>query len=553
MSGFGKQSKDRRYLLVFQQVTTMISTTHDPRQVMESIVHSLPELLGIDACTIRLLEAEVFILGAAAGVSAEYLARHGVDSAETMEMVSVGQPVALEDAAVSPHRPFREAALREGIVSVLTLPISFQGRVTGIMRLLTRSRRVFSDEEIDFAHALAEQVGIAIANASMFRQLEHQVDYLKEVQSISKLVNSTLELDTVLQTIVELLPRSIRAHGCTIRLLTPQSNRLELAASSGLSREYLDRGEVGDEVNTIRALRGEPVAITDVENDERVLYHEHMGREGIKSLLAVPIKVNEEVIGIIRVLARERRVFTRTEINFASAVAEVGGAAIKNAGTYRKITLLFNQIEEHEQFLGNILDCIRPQLLVIDKRGHVVMANKAFLEANGRLESEVLGMAYNQLCRSENGESGCPVAQVLLSGQMATTIQPQQEADGRHWYERSATPMLSSGGEVEYVIEVIRDLTAQRRLEEERAERSKLEGVVEMAGTVAHEINTPLFAALGTAQLLEGDLDDEEQAEDLRRVVRNLKVIGELTAKMAAMTGYRRKDYVGETRIVDLG
>ncbi len=113
--------------------------------------------------------------------------------------------------------------------------------------------------------------------------------------------------------------------------------------------------------------------------------------------------------------------------------------------------------------------------------------------------------------------------------------------------------MLGADGEVEYVIEVIRDLTAQRRLEEEQAERSKLEGVIELAGTVAHEINSPLFAALGTAQLLEGDLGDDEQVEDIRTIVRNLKVIGELTAKMASMTGYRGKEYVGETRIIDLG
>ncbi len=142
-SGDG-QGRDRRYLLVFQQVTKTISLAHDPRQVMASIVENLPELLGIDACTIRLLDpdADQFVLGAAAGESDTYLSRRDVDSAETMELVAAGRPVAMEDVATSPHRSFREAAKREGIVSVLTLPISYQGRVTGIMRLLTRRRLV---------------------------------------------------------------------------------------------------------------------------------------------------------------------------------------------------------------------------------------------------------------------------------------------------------------------------------------------------------------------------------------------------------------------------
>jgi len=547
-------SREYRYLQVFHQVTRMISMVRDSHQVMANIVHSLPELLAIDACTIRLLDqaSGTFVLGAAAGLSPEYLARPDVDSRETIAAAASGHPVAMSAVADSPHRSFREAALREGIESVLTLPITFQERVIGIMRLLTRTPRVFAEDEILFSVALAEQVGIAISNGRMFRQLEQQVDFLHELQSISQLVNSTLDLDRVLQTIVELLPRSLRAQGCTIRLLTPQSKDLVLAASAGLSREYLDRGEVVDEKNTIQALRGEAVAIQDVARDDRVQYHEHMEKEGIRSLLAVPIKVMDEVIGIIRVLARERRTFSQAEIDFSLAVAEAGGSAITNARTYRKITLLFNQIEEHERFLANILDCIRPQLLVVDRQGRAVMANRAFLETNGLQESEVLGMEYGCLCRADEGNPPCPMQQVMTTGRMAISVQQVQAEDGTRWYERTATPMTGESGAVEFVIEIIRDITAQRRLEAEQAERSKLAGVIEMAGAVAHEINSPLFAALGTAQMMEGDLVGSELEEDIGTVVRNLKTISELTAKMTVMTGYSSRDYVGETRIVDL-
>jgi len=547
-------SREYRYLQVFHQVTRMISMVRDSHQVMTNIVQSLPELLAIDACTIRLLDqaSGTFVLGAAAGLSPEYLARPDVDSRETIAAVASGHPVAMSAVADSPHRSFREAALREGIESVLTLPIAFQERVIGIMRLLTRTPRVFAEDEILFSVALAEQVGIAISNGRMFRQLEQQVDFLHELQSISQLVNSTLDLDRVLQTIVELLPRSLRAQGCTIRLLTPQSKDLVLAASAGLSPEYLDRGEVVDEKNTIQALRGEAVAIQDVARDDRVQYHEHMEKEGIRSLLAVPIKVMDEVIGIIRVLARERRSFSQTEIDFSLAVAEAGGSAITNARTYRKITLLFNQIEEHERFLANILDCIRPQLLVVDRQGRAVMANRAFLETNGLQESEVLGMEYGCLCQAVEGNPPCPMQQVMTTGRMAISVQQVQAEDGTRWYERTATPMTGESGAVEFVIEIIRDITAQRRLEAEQAERSKLAGVIEMAGAVAHEINSPLFAALGTAQMLEGDLVGSGLEEDIGTVVRNLKTISELTAKMTVMTGYSSRDYVGETRIVDL-
>jgi len=102
------------------------------------------------------------------------------------------------------------------------------------------------------------------------------------------------------------------------------------------------------------------------------------------------------------------------------------------------------------------------------------------------------------------------------------------------------------------VIEVIRDITAKRQLEQEHLERVKLQGIVKLAGTVAHEINSPLFAALGTAQLLEKGLESAEIINDVQTIIRNLKKIGELTKTMTTMTGFESRDYVGDSKIAEL-
>lgn len=548
-----KQTREQRFLTVYQKVTRLISMVLDHQQVMDTIVRMLPEQLDVDACTIRLLESSTntFVLGAAHGLSMEYLSRSTIDTDETMEMIKSGYPVAKVDFDEDPTNIDREAILKEGIKSILTLPILFQDSIIGIMRLLTREQRVFTAEEISFSMALAEQVGLAISNGRMFNEMENQVDFMKEVQALSKMVNSTLDLDTVLHTIVERLPVSLQAKGCTIRLLNPQTNCLELVAANGLSERYLHRGRVEKERNTAIALSGEPVAIYDVESDDRVRYKDHMAEEGIRSLLALPIKVRGEVIGVLRILANEYRCFTSSEVNFAVTVAEASGSAIQNARTYTKITLLFNQIEENERFLTDILDCIRPQLIVLDRNRHVVLANRVFLETIGKPESEVLGMEYHEFCPVEQGEETCPADTVLTEGQ-SVTFTHTQEIDGNvHWIERTASPMFGQGGEVEYIIEVIRDVTAKKQFEEEQMERVKLQGVVDLAGTVAHEINSPLFAALGAAQLMEDDLEDVEQIADIQMIIRNLKSIGKLTEKMTAMTGFESREYVGETKIVE--
>ena len=527
----------------------------DHQQVMDTVVHSLPQLLAVDAATIRLLDAETgqFVMGAAHGLSAEYLSRDTIDTKETMEMIRSGFPVAKTNVDRETEHGDQHLIRSEGVKSVLTLPILFQDSIIGILRLLTRKNRIFTAEEISFSMALAEQVGLAISNGRMFKEMENQVDFMKEVQEISTLVNSTLDLSAVLNTIVERLPLSLACKGCTIRLLKSQTNQLELVASHGLSERYLRRGRVENEKNVEAALSGAPAAIYDVNRDVRILYKEYMKEEGIQSLLSVPIKVEQDVIGVIRILSDLPRCFTNSEINFAVTVAEAGGAAIRNAKTYQQITLLFNQIEENERFLTNILDCIRPQLLVLDKNKHLVLVNKVFQEVMECSENDLLGCDYDELWQNhECEEEDCPVNRVFETGETSTYTHRTFKEDGERWYERTASPMLGPDGEIEYVIEVIRDITAKRQLEEEQLERVKLQGVVELAGTVAHEINTPLFAALGTAQLLEEDLDQEGLINEVKTIVRNLKEIGVLTRKMTTMTGFESRDYVGGAKIGEM-
>jgi PAS domain S-box-containing protein len=379
------------------------------------------------------------------------------------------------------------------------------------------------------------------------------VNFFRELREISRLVNSTLDLDRILKAIVEKLPGITGVKGCTIRLLHPATNRLELAAASGLSEEYLYRGSISREDSIFKVLKGEPVSIYDAQNDPRVDYHEAIKKEGIRSILAIPISNESEIIGVLRLLSTEPHFFTAMEINFAVTVAEEGGNAIQKARTYRKITLLFNQIEEHERFLQTILDSLWMQLLVVDPDQRVIMVNKHFLETNGCTEAETLGRLYQFVSPWQTPDaSDCPVTTVLSERKPITVLAKIDAETGSQWLERHLAPILDNDGTVSFVVEAVRDITDQKLLEQEKMERMKLQGVIEMAGTAAHELNSPLFAALGTAQLLRDDLPTEEMIEEMDMIIRNMKTMSDLTRKMTAVTGFESREYVGETKIVTL-
>jgi len=549
------RQKNGVFLTVFQEVTRLISMARDPQEVMDLVVQRLPGLLEVDAATIRLLDegTNSYILGAAYGVSEDYLSRSTIDSEEVMAELKQGHPTARSHLDRNCNHESCRQVQQEGVKSALSLPILFQNKVIGLLRLLTRNTRRFSESEINFAMSLAEQVGIALSRTSMFQEMANQVKFLEALRLISKLVNSTLDLDHILTSIVERLPAILGVKACTIRLLQPATNRLELVAASGLSEEYLQRGSISKEDSIFKVLHGEPVAIFDATKDPRVDYHEAIAKEGIKSILAIPIKNQLEVIGVLRLLTREHHVFTPGEIHFAMTVAEESGNAIEKARTYRKINLLFHQIEEQERFLQTIMDSLWMQILVLSPDRRVVMANKMFLDTHSMSEKEVLGKRYETASPWSSTEASQSALETVLGSKASVAILDQLDSDtGRNWLERHLTPVLDDHGEVEFVIEAVRNITDQKLLEEEKLERVKLEGIVEMAGTAAHKLNSPLFAALGTAQLLRDDLTESSAISDLEMIIRNLKEISELTGKMTKVTGYERKHYVGNTTIVEL-
>ncbi len=551
----GSRHKERDYLDVYQEVTRLISMIRDPQLVMELVVERLPVLLEVDAATIRLFDESTnsFVLGAAHGLSQEYLSRQTIDTSEVMEELRQGNPTARSKVSIPRDRNGSDSVQKEGVKSALSLPILYREKVIGILRLLTRVQRDFTEAEAKFAMSLAEQVGIAIVNSNLFQEQENQLKFFQELKTISQLVNSTLDLDQILKSIVDKLPPIMGVKGCTIRLVDPATNRLDLVAASGLSEKYLARGSIRKEDSIFKALKGEPVAIYDATTDPRVNYHKEIASEGIKSILAIPIRNEMDVIGVMRLLTSEHHTFTQSEINFAVAAAEESGSAIQKARTYRQITLLFNQIEENERFLQTILDSLWLSLLVVDRDKRVMVANKNLLDLHNLSESEILGLNYDKITPWLASDPHCTIIDQVLSSNASVAVLDKLETDqGTSWYERHLTPIVNDRGSAEFVIEAVRDITDQKLLEQEKMERMKLQGVIEMAGTAAHQLNSPLFAALGTAQLMIDDVSDKHHIEDLETIIKNLKTMAELTRKMTEVTGYQSSAYVGDTKIVEL-
>ncbi|MDA8077733.1 MAG: GAF domain-containing protein [Nitrospiraceae bacterium] len=330
----------RIYLESYQNVCKAISKSLSLDEVLKLIVTNAVKVMNVKASLLRLLNKETNQLELAAyhGLSGTYVNKGPVDYDASIDDALAGKPASVYDITADPRAKYRSEAEQEGIRSIISIPLRSTDEVIGVLRMYTAEPVEYSDEDLQFAAAIAEQAAIAIVNARHFeRSVSREREYLNVFQEVTRAVSSTLDVNEVLQMIVTKLPEVMHLKAATIRLLDESGRKLQLVAAQGLSQRYLNRGPVDTEENVIEALNEKPVAIPDVSSDPRIKYQKESAEEGIKSMLTLPIIARGRVIGVLRLLTGRPRQFSEGEISFTVALAEQCGIAIDNARMYERL------------------------------------------------------------------------------------------------------------------------------------------------------------------------------------------------------------------------
>jgi signal transduction protein with GAF and PtsI domain len=155
---------------------------------------------------------------------------------------------------------------------------------------------------------------------------DHRMHY-NELIELTKAISHCKDLEEVALTTAHGVKTAFNVKGCAIFLLQKE-RELGLAASSGLSEEYLNKGPVRYMQEITEAKNQVPIAIYDVQDDPRIQYPEEAQKEGISSLLGVPIVSRNKVIGALRVYTSEPWEFSMEDITIIQAIAQVCGIAM---------------------------------------------------------------------------------------------------------------------------------------------------------------------------------------------------------------------------------
>jgi signal transduction protein with GAF and PtsI domain len=161
--------------------------------------------------------------------------------------------------------------------------------------------------------------------------------YFDSFREVVKAVHSTLDIKKVLNMLVKKVTKVMAEKGCAIRLIDPNKRTLELVSSYGLSEKYIGKGSVDADRSISEAMKGKTVCIYNVRKDPRVQYQKEAIEEGIYSIVSVPFIIKRRVIGVLRLYTKKPRTFSKAEISFIEALAEMGAIAIENARMYEGI------------------------------------------------------------------------------------------------------------------------------------------------------------------------------------------------------------------------
>ena len=434
----------------------------DAQPVMDAVAHSAARLCdAVDAQIFRIegdFLRSVAIHGAIPKYPGQPITRGFVSGRAVLER----RTVHVNDLAEETDREFPDARPRQqatGTRTMLATPLLREGAPIGVITIRRLEVRPFSDKQIALLETFADQAVIAIENVRLFQELQARTQDLSQsleetgaLSEVIRAVSSSLDLREVLDTVARRAVALSDADGCGIFELRPGRQAFDVVVSEGLSAEFVDAVlhlSVGIDHGTISQATetGEPVQIPDLEDAHGYPFRDLFLREGLRSVLTVPMGGGDDVARGIVVVRRSPGAFGERAVSLMKALANQSKVAIANANLFREIeekSRLLEVANQHKsEFLANMSHELRTPLNAIIGFSEVLL-QRMFGELNPKQDEylqDVLSSGRHllslindilDLSKVEAGRMELELARFDLPQAMQDTLVLVRERAARH-------------------------------------------------------------------------------------------------------------------------
>lgn len=365
---------------ILQEVCISLTTTLEPKAVLQHLVHAAMQLTGADEASILLYDRNDQTFNDALTASGEDSPLKVSETPNDPEdlpyqilhsRMPVVVPDTLRDSRFSP------VELNTGWGAIIGMPIYSAYGPIGVLYANWKSPQTFSLRQTHMLHALASESAVAIENARLYEEARRRAEQLESLRSTSLVITSTLERKALVNRILQEAVNLLRSKSAGFYEYYSEQGVLRVIA------DYRRPYNVGKTLNVGEGMAGQLVQ----SHDPYMIIDDYKGwgeratiyddQEPFGSVLEVPLKWHDEVVGILYIERDAGSAYTEEDITLLRFFAEQASVALVNSRMLREQEQLLKDFTEQKNHLASIVDNCPIGIVVNDSEGNVIECNRA--------------------------------------------------------------------------------------------------------------------------------------------------------------------------------
>ncbi len=328
-------------LAALNAIAATVASSLNLQEILDRALDKVLEISGVEVGTMYLLDqqAQELVLATYRGLPEEFadeVRTLKVGESLTGRAAQSGEPIVVDDLTTDP-RVTTTLTSEEEIRSFAAIPMKSKEKVQGVMHVASHKYHPFSPEEVRLYTAIANQIGVAIQNARLWRETKRRLRESTVLLEIGRALAGVLALEELLQMIVDSAVETIEpAESGVIHLLDDATGELHPRALAGKAPGVIgeERMRIGKGIAGLALEQGKVINVPEVDADPHFITLE--GTHEFKSLLVARLLAEGKRIGTISINSRQIGAFTREDERLLMTLASQAAIAVKNAQLFAR-------------------------------------------------------------------------------------------------------------------------------------------------------------------------------------------------------------------------
>jgi len=301
---------------------------------------------------------------------------------------------------------------------------------------------------------------------------EQQYSHLKALAGIGQVVNSTLEVDEVLQIVMDTIVRLTEAERGFL-MLRDERGEMAIRIARNWEMESINQNESSISRSIVQRVidSGEAILTTNAREDPRFGGQESIIAFNLRSILCVPLMVKTDLIGVIYTDNRIRTgIFSESERDLLTAFANQAAVSIENARLFSSLKRTLEEVTELKNLMDDVFASIVSGVITADVEDQITLCNRAAASILGKTSAEIVGRKLDDVIPTFAIEIQPHMTLVRNSDQPILGLELSQSLPqrGNVDWRLNLSPLKDAGQKTQGVAIVLDDLTERKKLEAQR-------------------------------------------------------------------------------------